>query len=204
MVKSLSYKGRVMQAKDISIFDMPKLNEMLNSANSVDNIEKDAYERGFEVGEKAGFAMGEEKAKILIEKMESIITELSTLKESTIRELEQQIVEVIVSIARKIILSELSANPEQVVAMTKEALMKIERIGQITIKINPFLHEIFIKNKPDILSIHPDVLFDIDPSAPQYGSVVIGPVEEIIVDIDDQIRNLIKEMGDKLAGNRSD
>lgn len=203
-MKSLSYKGRVMQAKDISIFDMPKLSEMLNSASCVEGIEKDAYERGFEVGEKAGFAMGEEKAKILIGKMESLITELSTLKESTIKELEQQIVEVVVSIARKIILSELITNPEQIVAMTKEALMKLERIGQITIKINPFLHEIFMKNKPDILSIHPDVLFDIDPSAPQYGSVVIGPVEEVIVDIDDQIRNLIKEMGDRLAGNRPD
>lgn len=201
-MKSLSYKRRVMQVKDISMFDMPKLSETLNSSNVLDDIEKDAYERGFDVGEKAGFAMGEEKAKILIEKLASIIKELTMLKENTIKELEQQIIEAVVSIARKIILGELSTNPKQIVAMTKEALMKLERIGQITIKINPFLYEIFMKNKPEILTIHSDVVFDVDPAVSQYGTVVIGPTEEVIVDIDEQIRNLIKEMGDKLANNR--
>jgi flagellar assembly protein FliH len=128
--------------------------------------------------------------------METIIAELTTLKEAMIRETEPQMVELAVSIARKILTRELTTKPADIVAMTKEALMKIERTGQITIKINPILNELFMKLKPQLLSIHPDIVFDIDPSASPFGSVVMGAVEDVVTDLDEQIKNIIKDIRD--------
>jgi len=199
------YKSRVTKDRDVIPFDMPLLKmasrpaEALASSQNIENIEREAYEKGSEAGEKAGFAMGEQKAMVLVEKLENIIKELTTLEEKLIRELEPQVVELAVSIARKIILKELTINPDEIVEITKEALMRLERAGQITIKINPSLYDLFVKHKPEIQSIHPDIVFDVDPTAPLYGSVVMGPLEEVATDVDEQLKNLIKEMGERLS-----
>jgi flagellar assembly protein FliH len=204
-VKNLLYRSRVTQDEGVVPFDMPTLkmdrgsDDALSVTQNVDNIEREAYEKGFEVGEKAGFAMGEQKAMVLVEKLENIIKELTTLEEKLIRELEPQLVELAVSIARKIILKELTFNPDEIVEITKEALMRLERAGQITIKINPSLYDLFVKHKPEIQSIHPDIVFDVDPTAPLYGSVVMGPLEEVVTDVDEQLKNLIKDMSERLG-----
>jgi len=164
-------------------------------------IERDAYEKGFAAGENAGFSMGEKKALVLTEKLENIIVELTELRKKIVRETEPQVVELAVDIARKILLKELTLTPDEIVNMTKEALLRLERTGQITIKINASLYELFMKHKQDILNIHPDVAFDVDPAAPAHGSVVMSPSEEIVTDVDVQIKHLIKDMGDRFDGD---
>lgn len=198
-------------AKDIVPYEMPLLKKKdkdmldvesgLSFNQDVETIEREAYEKGFEAGEKAGFALGEQKALVLIEKLEIIIREITSLKETLTNELEPQIVELVFSIARKIIRKELTTNPDEIVAMTKEALTRLGKTGQIIIKINPSLSDLFMKHKPELTDIYPDVIFDIDPSVAQEGSVVIGPTEDIITDVDEQLKNLIRELGCKLVQN---
>ncbi len=188
-------------------FDMPLLKmqaeagDLLVEPRNIEEVEREAYEKGFETGEKAGFDMGQQKAMVLMERFENIIKELTDLKRQTIKEIEPQFIELAVSIARKIILRELETNPDEIVEITKEALKRLERTGQIVIKINSYLYDLFMKHKPDILNIHPDIVFDIDPSASPYGSVVMSPVEDVVTDVDVQLKNLIKEMGDRLGGD---
>jgi flagellar assembly protein FliH len=205
--KNLLNKSRVVSGKEIIPFDMPPLDKavrgQLNPSirNSAEAIEREAYEKGFETGERAGLVMGEQKVMVMLERLEAILVDLTTLKESVMRETETQVIELAVSLARKIVLKEIETRPEEIVGMAREALSRIERSGQITVKINPSLYDLFMKYKPDLLSIHPEVVFDVDPSVPSYGTVVMGPVEEVVTDIDEQIRNLIKDMGDRLASD---
>lgn len=207
------YKENIMRNIDVKLFDMPlldqdkhdeekQLEEQIDEVslqNKLQCMEREAYEKGFEAGESAGFAMGEEKAKVLIDRLENIIKEVLSLKERILRELEPKIIELAVGIAKKIILKELTTDPENIVEITKAAMMKIERAGQITIKINPSLYDLFMKHNPDLVSIHPDILFDIDPSVSLYGPVVMGPLEDAITDVDEQMKALIIEMRDRLG-----
>lgn len=201
------YKKRVIEVKDIPLFDMPLLKGISTDIDDqsfgqeAERTERDAYEIGFEAGEKAGLAMGEQKAMVLIERLDALIRELTTLRAAIVMELEPQIVELAVSIARKIILRELTINPDEIVEMTKEAVMRLDRTGQISIKINPSLHDLFMRHKPELLNIHPDVVFEVDPSAPLYGTVVMGHAEDVITDVDEQLRNLIREMGERLGSD---
>ena len=206
-MKTLWYKNRFTEDKDIIQFDMPLLNKVVRSqeeeylpfTQNIEDTERQAYERGFEAGEKAGFSVGEQKGMILVEKTEATIKELITVKETFIKELEPQLVELAVSVARKIILKELTMNPDEIVEITKEAIKRIERTGQITIKINPSLYDLFMNHKPEILSVHPDIVFEVDTTASLYGSVIRGHVEDVVTDVDEQLKNLIKDMGDRLA-----
>jgi flagellar assembly protein FliH len=198
-VKSLSFKKGIVKNADRARIDMPALKSDSLVGRTADHIERDAYDKGFATGEKAGFEMGQQKAQVLLDKVETLITELTTFRHAMIKEVEQQCLELSVSIARKIIIKELTLNPDEIVRMTKEALLKLERSGQITIKVNPALYEFFTKHKPDLLAFHPDIVFDADPSVSQYGAVVMGPVEDVVTDLDEQIKNLIKDLGDHYA-----
>lgn len=196
-------------AKDIFPYEMPLFEKKDNSApdaesglsfnQNAETIEREAYEKGFEAGEKAGFALGEQKALVLVERLEAILRELTSLKETLTKELEPQILELVFSIARQIIHKELTMNPDEIVALTKEALTRLGKTGQIIIKIHPSLSDLFMKYKPELTDIYADVIFDIDPSVAQEGSVVVGPTEDIITDVDEQLRNLIRELGCKFV-----
>jgi len=192
----IPYEMPLLEKKDKT---MPDVENRLSLTQNIEAIEREAYEKGFEAGEKGGFALGEQKALILIEKLEMLIRELISLKETLTKELEPQMVELVFSIARTVIRKELTTNPEAIVAITKEALTRLGKTGQIIIKINPSLSDLFMKHKPELIDICPDLIFDIDPSVAQDGSVVIGPTEDIITDIDEQLKNLIRELGYKLV-----
>lgn len=166
-----------------------------------EQIEREAYEKGFAAGEDAGFSMGEKKALVLTERLENIISELTGLRKKIVRETEPQVVELAVDIAKKIILKELTLDPDEIVNITREAILRLERTGQITIKINASLYELFMKHKQEILNIHPDVVFDVDPAASSHGAVIMSPSEEIVTDVDVQMKHLIKEMGERLDGD---
>jgi len=181
----------------VTVFSMPKLKSDSSIGHSADHVEREAYERGYAMGEKAGFEMGEQRAQVLLGKLESLIDELASLKQRIVKEAEPQCVELAVALARKIVVAELTAKPEQIVTMAKEGLLKLERTGQITIKVNPALFDFFSKHKPDLARIHPDIVFDADPAMTRFGTVVMGPVEDVVTDIDEQLKNLIKDMADR-------
>lgn len=202
----LLYRNGIADNKGITLFDMPALRaplisqEVLPETNTEEN-EREAYKKGFEEGEKAGFDLGEQKAAVLAGRIENILTEITDLRKKIIREIEPQCLELAVGIARKIVLRELTANPDDLVEMTKEAMKKLERNGQIVIKINSSLYNLFMKHREGILNIHPDIVFDVDPAAQPFGSVVMSPTEDVITDIDVQLKNLIQEMGERLNGD---
>jgi len=206
-------RGRVVKLHSGKAFDMPALkqmdavrsgagnNEQALSAYSAnrrsEEIERDAYEKGFAAGENAGLEMGKQKAAVLLERLENIIEDLQTVRQQVVADIEPQIMELAQTMARRIVLEELSIKPEVIVQIVKEALRRIEKNGTITIRINPRLRELFTTMKPQLLELHPDIVFDLDPSAPLNGAVVIGEKEEVVTDIDLQLKN----MRDSIEGN---
>jgi flagellar biosynthesis/type III secretory pathway protein FliH len=185
---------RITRDPELVRFDMPALKEDYTVGRSADRIEREAYEKGYAAGEKAGFEMGEKKARVIIDKLDSLLADITTLRQRTLKEMETQCVELAVSVARKIVVKELTVQPSEIVKMTKEGLLKIERTGQITIKVNPALYDFFMKHKPDLTRVHSDIVFDVDPSVSPFATVVMGPVEDVVTDLDEQLKNLIKDM----------
>jgi flagellar biosynthesis/type III secretory pathway protein FliH len=176
-------------------YNMPAFKEDFIVGRGADRIEREAYEKGYATGEKAGFDMGEKKAKVLFDKLDALLADVATMRQQIVKEMETQFVELAVSIARKIIVKELTVQPAEIIKMTKEGLLKLERTGQITIKVNPTLYDFFMKHKPDLTRIHPDIVIDVDPSVSPFGTVVMGPVEDVVTDLDEQLKNLIKDLG---------
>ncbi|NOZ68832.1 MAG: hypothetical protein GXP46_06235 [Deferribacteres bacterium] len=198
--------SRIMKNSDAALYSMPSLEEDMPPGGSdavlqnAEEIQRKAYEEGFASGEKAGFAEGEQKAVILMERLEKIIREIADLREKTARELESQIVELATAIARKIIIEEINTRPEIIVTMVREAMKKMQRGGKVTIRINPALHDIFMKRKPELTGIHPDIVFEVTPNLPVTAPLVISDTEEAVTDIDSLLENISEEMKNATGG----
>ncbi|MBI5635207.1 MAG: hypothetical protein HZA15_17210 [Nitrospirae bacterium] len=195
--------AKIYKDRESVLFGMPSLERktqkiekgITSSRQSIDEIERDAYEKGYAAGEKAGLEMGAQKAEVLLSRIERMIREIEEYRTRIIEEIEPQLLELSSEIAKKVILEELSIKPEVMVAIVKEAMRKLERAGPITIKMNPAVHELFKRLKPQLLEIHPDIIFDLDPSFAPNGQIVIGASEEIVTDIDSQVTNIMEDMG---------
>ena len=195
-------KARIYRSSESLQFGMPSLerrppltNGAVSSRPSAEEIERIAYEKGFATGERAGMEMGEQKVTVLLTRIERIIAEVESFSETVQKELEPQVLELSREIAERIVMEELSLKPEVMVNIVKEAMRKLERTGPITIKLNPSVHDLFMKLKPGLLEVHPDIIFDIDPSLTQTGQVVIGATEEVVTDIESQVRNIMEDIG---------
>jgi len=139
---------------------------------------------------------GSRSDSTLLTRIERIIAEVETFSETGARRSwSLRCLELSREIAERIVMEELSLKPEVMVNIVKEAMRKLERTGPITIKLNPAVHDLFMKLKPGLLEVHPDIIFDIDPSLTQTGQVVIGATEEVVTDIESQVRNLMEDIG---------
>jgi len=195
--------AKILKGRDSVLYGMPKLESkahridrgVTSSRQSAEEMERDAYEKGFAAGEKAGLEMGAQKAELLLSRIERMIREIEEFKVQILSEVEPQLLELSCDIARKIVIEELNTKPELIVGMVKEAMRKLERTGPITIKMNPAVQELFKRLKPQLLEIHPDVIFDIDPSLVPNAQIVIGASEEIVTDLDSQLGNIMEDMG---------
>ena len=190
------YKNRILKTSDATPYSMPTLDARRKEIilRDTEEYQRKAYEEGFASGEKAGLAAGEQKASMLIEQLETIIGETTALKEALFRDTQTQVVDLAIAIARKIIVEEISKRPEIIITMVKEAMRKLQRIGTITIKINPALQELFKKKKSELAEIHSDIVFDVNPGVPVTGPLVISEIEEVVTDIDSLLSNIINEM----------
>ncbi|KJU87715.1 flagellar assembly protein FliH/type III secretion system HrpE [Candidatus Magnetobacterium bavaricum] len=162
-------------------------------------IEKDAYQKGIEEGEKTGLKNVHDKTIPMIEQISRLIGEVKTLRSKAIEGLQPQVVELAISIARKVVAQELSIKPEIIVSVVREALMRLDKSGRVTIKINPAVYDLFMKHKASLIDLHPDIGFEVDQAVSPKGPLVVGATEEIITDIDELLNNAIEDMRDSVV-----
>lgn len=203
-------KAKVLRDQSITEFGMPSLEHKhpggtadRNFNQDIAAIERTAYENGFSAGEQAGYVVGEEKALMLLERLETILTEMKDLKKKVLTEVQPQVLALSVAMARKILRDEIRQNPEAIINLIKAAMGKMEKTGTITIKINPALKELISNHKPELLAIHPEIRFDTDPSIPPAGPLVVGPEEEVITDFGSQLTNLLEDLGEEIGNNNA-
>lgn len=170
------------------------------SERTPEDVEREAHIRGFEAGEKAGTESVLREAVSLLEGLRCAVEGVRALREQIAREAEPQVVELAVAIARRIVMEELSGCPERIVVIVKEAIRRIERAGPVTIKVHPDLYNLLAGVKAELAESRTEILFDVDPSVSPSGPVVVGTTEEVLTDVDDQIRTIVDDMRSARAG----
>ncbi|UCD36075.1 MAG: hypothetical protein JSU90_04385 [Nitrospiraceae bacterium] len=196
----MSSNGKVMRSAEALVYSMPSFEDdslpgkREKSLQRIEELQRKAYEEGFAVGEKAGFAEGERRASVLIGSLEKIIEDVDRFKEGLVDAVEEQVVGLATALARKIIAEEIRTRPEVIVSVVRESLKKLQRMGRITLKINPALHDLIMKNKSQLTDIHEDIAFDINANVSLTGPLVISQTEEVVTDIEALMANMVSEL----------
>lgn len=111
--------------------------KILAQANAdKEEVSKNSYKEGFDKGHEDGFNTGKDEVTRLIERTHKILEAVMARREEILSETEQQIVELVILMARKVI-KVLSENQKSVVmANVLQALKKVKGRGKVTLRVN--------------------------------------------------------------------
>jgi flagellar assembly protein FliH len=149
----------------------------------VQDAEQQAYCRGFGDGERKGHELGKQAGlESAMQKLESLLTsghkligDLGELHRQTCREVEADLVQLALAVARKIVGRDVSIGPDVVTRIIRQALGQVEHAGRITIKLNPADLELLADIKPQLLSGLPEAgraAFDADEGIARGGCLI--------------------------------
>ena len=112
---------------------------------STAQLNEQAYQKGFADGLKRGtidsenswHEQGEKKIKPVLTSLQEVLRQLYNIRKETHQKIEKEVVDLALTIARKVICQEVTIDREIVVCVAREALAKIEDPGEIKIKMSP-------------------------------------------------------------------
>ncbi len=138
----------------------------------IEEIEAQAYSRGFNKGEKAGFKTGQEKIESVFNNLHRLVSELAKLRKQIFIDSEREIVELALAIARRIICHEVTLNKNTVIDVTREALKEIEDHEKIKIRLKPEDLECFENADSNPICNNENVTFEAEEKISSGGCVV--------------------------------
>lgn len=128
-----------MQAEAEELVEKAKAEaESIKSAAELEKeqVKKAAYDEGFAAGQEAGFKTGTDEINRLIERTHKILEGVMLRREEILNETEQQIVDLVILMSKKVV-KIISENQKSVVmANVLQALKKVKGRGDVTIRVN--------------------------------------------------------------------
>ena len=97
---------------------------------------KQGYDEGFEKGRGEGFTQGTVEVNRLVERIHRVLERLQDKRADVLKETEQQIIDLVLLITRKVVKSISETQKNVVIENIREALGKVKSKGKITIKVN--------------------------------------------------------------------
>ncbi len=100
-------------------------------------LEREAFTKGYAQGERAGLEAGGKRAEAMLRRVAQTIEELGSLRQTLIHQTERQMVQLALTLARRVVHREISLDPELAAALAHVALDKLGTSTPATIRLNP-------------------------------------------------------------------
>ncbi|HPC47411.1 MAG TPA: FliH/SctL family protein [Deltaproteobacteria bacterium] len=160
-------------------------------------IEMEAYRKGLEQGQAQGQMMALKRIEPLMETLNRVVEELRDMRQAIIEKHKDQIVEILLIMAQRIVHRAISLDSEIVLDTVRQACAHIAETDEIRIRLNPSDFE-YIKDIERILSSHftpkTTPVFVEDPGVDRGGVII----ETVFGEIDANIRTQLEHMREVL------
>jgi flagellar assembly protein FliH len=100
-------------------------------------LEREAFASGYAAGERAGLEAGTKRAEAMLRRLAQTLDELKSLRGTMVRQTEQQMVQLALAIAKKVLRREATIDHDLLVAMARVALERVGESAAATIRLNP-------------------------------------------------------------------
>ena len=142
-------------------------------------------------GEQKGFELTTRKIEPLITSIQLALIKLSDIRVEIYQQIETEVVELALAIARKVICREVSTDKETVVCVAREALSKVDDPGNIKIKMNPADLQFVNETKyqlSDLMADVNNVTLEAEENIQSGGCVIETDLGEIDARIEKQLQ----------------
>jgi len=100
-------------------------------------IEKEAYEKGFEQGEKDGRELGLKRIEMVIHQVKNALLEIERQRKGFHRTYESEMLRLMLGIGKRIFRQELLFHEEAIIAVLREAFQYVTDRGKVLVRLNP-------------------------------------------------------------------
>lgn len=111
-----------------------KILEQANSEKS--EVSRKSYKEGYDKGSEDGFNTGKDEVTRLVDRTHKILEAVMSRREEILSETEQQIVELVILMTRKVVKVLSESQKSVVMANVLQALKKVKGRGKVTIRVN--------------------------------------------------------------------
>lgn len=152
---------------------------------------EDGYREGFETG----YSDSRNEAQSFINEAADIREFLDDRKSEIYKEVEEQVVKLVLDISKKVIGEEITQNREAILSLINQALQKCAFRKKLVLKVSPQDHGFILENKDRVCRLVEgisDIEIEADMSLEAGSCIVETPSGEINSSIDVQIREIEK------------
>ncbi len=115
--------------------------------------EEDAYRKGYDDGRDEGFATGKEEVDRLVSRLNVILSSAINKRNEILEETEAQIIEIVITIARKVVKTISETQKRVVYDNITEALKRLKGRAEITIRVNTEDLQMTTKHKKEFIQM---------------------------------------------------
>ena len=100
-------------------------------------VEREAFAKGFAQGELAGAEAAGQRGEMMLHRLTQTLEELTQVRAQMIHQTEQQMVQLALAVARRVVHREISLDRDLLVAMARVALDRLGDSAQVTVRLSP-------------------------------------------------------------------
>jgi flagellar assembly protein FliH len=134
-----------------SSFNISFFLPVFNEPEKSEDIKEKAYREGFELGLKEGREKAENESKEILQRLESLIKSLQRIREEIYKKAEEEILELSVAIAKKILRRELELNRSSILQLVREAIRRLTEEDTIKIYLSFEDFELVKRHREELL-----------------------------------------------------
>lgn len=196
--KAISGPGRCLgdgTDKTLTDSDLNVLKETY--AKKIRSAEQQAYEKGLSEGIQQGRELQKKETLQSVQAVSALIYELSELKNSILEAAEEQILQLVLAIAEKVIHMEVKTNGEIIQNVLKAAMRNIVDRENMKVRVHPQDFQYMLEIKPDFLqSIDgiKNIVFEEDASILRGGAIIETMLGEVDARLDHQYNEIKSSM----------
>jgi flagellar assembly protein FliH len=168
------------------------------SAERIAAIEREAFDRGYADGERAGEAAAAVRADAALARLTGTIEDIAALRGSIMRRSERDMVRLAVAMAERVLRREVDLDRELLVIMARTAIERLGSQTSATIHLNPIDHDVVLSKRQHDFGSAVELIAD--PSVARGGCQVRSAFGTIDAGIEAQIGELSRALlGDGVA-----
>lgn len=156
-------------------------------------LEKEAFEKGFALGEKAGREMAEKAMEETLRALDAAVSGWREEMNKRWHELTEEVVRLALAVARKVIKRELRQDPTVIVDSVRAALKKAALKEEVVVKVHPMDAETLRESKAMLLRELEEVnslRIEVDERLSRGDALVECPLGELDLRLERQLKEI--------------